>query len=396
MLKLSKTVSLNLPLMLLLISYGFVSLGQLQRVQLSNQVAFYLHDIFLCFFVIGTGLSYRRSLSRSVKSSWKKSKALRLLGYFFIWAFFGLLINQLFFEGNYLPWLYWLRLTIYLSTGFLMNQLKNEGKQFHQWLTVFFILAITSFIFFGFLQYLLIPDLRFIGGLGWDVHYFRLAGSVLDPNFLGMILVTGLLVWLFAIAKNTNWRIAGGLIFILALLLTYSRSSYGAFLLTVGFYFLLNRRGQITDKVKKSLLILSFIFITLIPFLPKPGGLGVDLARTETVQSRAEVNKSIVKSIKPKDLVIGRGLFVPTVNLEETNRIVHASFPDNILVFILISTGIPGLLIFGGFIYQLVLDYFQKTGLKLLLLIAIMGHSMFNLTLLEPINLLMLLLALQI
>lgn len=396
MLKLSKNVSLNTTLMLLFISYGFISMGQLQRVQLSHHVAFYAHDIFISIFVLVTIINLRKSLFKSIKSMWQNNQAWQWLAYFFLWALFGLLINQASLGFHYLPWLYWLRLMVYLAAGFLMNQLKANSKETHQWLTIFFILTMTSFLVIGFLQYLLIPDLRFIGELGWDVHYFRLAGSMLDPNFLGMILVNGLLVWLFAIAKNENWRIAIGFFFILALLFTYSRSSYGAFILVTSLYFLLKTKKLITKKIQKSLLILGLVFIALIPFLPKPGGLGVNLARTETIQSRAEVNKSVIENIQPKDLMFGKGLFVSTVNLKTTDRVVHANFPDNILVFILIGTGIPGLIFFGVFIYKLMIVYFKKRSLQFLLLTGTMAHSMFNLTILEPINLLVLLLALQI
>ncbi len=395
-LKFSKTISLNFPLLLLFISYCLVSLGQLQRIQLSHQVAFYAHDVFISFFVLVLIISSGKSLFKFLKKKLATNAAWRWLALFLAWSLLSLIINQLHLGLNYLPWLYWLRLSVYLSAAIVMAYLKTNRKQTQQWFAIFYLLIFALFILLGFVQYLLIPDLRFLSDQGWDVHYFRFAGTLLDPNFLGLIIINGLLVWLFKLAPNDNWRLGGGVILILSLLLTYSRSSYGTFLLITGIYLFLSYRSQITKKIKKSLLILTGIFVILIPFLPKPGGSGVNLVRTETISSRAEVNRSVLESIQAVDLILGRGLFISTINLDVVDKIVHANFPDNLFVFILISAGIPGLILFCKFLYQAFIKLLSSDGLHFLLLAAVLVHSMFNLSLVEPINLLVLLLVLQI
>jgi hypothetical protein len=394
--KTSQTISLDLSILLLIVSYFFISVGQIQRIQLSYHAAFYAHDLFITLFVFATSLIHSKTIFGFLKKQWFENPVWKWLAIFLGWSLFSLIFNQLLFGFNIFPWLYWLRLFVYLSAGILMYKLKHEGSQRHQWLKLVFIISSIIFLSIGFLQYLLIPDLRFLGSQGWDVHFFRLAGSLLDPNFLGMILVNSLFVWIFAIASNNNWRMGVGVLFILALLLTYSRSSYGAFLLMSVFCLFLSKTKPSAAKVKKPLLILTALFIMLIPFLPRPGGLGVQLSRTETMVSRTKVNQEALANISFDDLIMGKGLFVSTVNLEVSDQIIHANFPDNLFVFLLTGTGIIGVALFLYFLFLLFKNLYHNNSLHFLLILGILAHSMFNLTLTEPINLLMLILALQI
>lgn len=398
LLKPGKTISLDLSTLLLIISFLLISFGQLQRIQLSHQVAFYAHDFFISLFVSITFLTDRKKVIRLIKTAWNKNQHWRWLAIFLAWSIFGLIFQQVLTGLDYLPWLYLIRLLVYLSAGLGCYHLKKKSKQQHQWLAFIFVTLTSIVLAIGLFQYLLIPDLRFLVDQGWDVHYFRLAGVMLDPNFTGMILVITLLVWIVVLARSEIWRLSIGILLVIALLLTYSRSSYLVFVLTFLFAFLCQyrRRTQLAKKIKKSLIVLLTFFLILIPFLPRPGGLGVKLERTETVSSRAKVNQQILANIQPADLVIGKGLFVSTVNIEKTDQIVHANFPDNILIFILSSTGVVGLLIFCYWLWQLLSKLYQKNLLHFLLLAGVLIHAMFNLTLLEPITLLTLLLAFNI
>jgi hypothetical protein len=142
---------------------------------------------------------------------------------------------------------------------------------------------------------------------------------------------------------------------------------------------------------------LLILLLFLIPVLPRPGGLGVKLSRTETIDSRVHTNQTLITSLDLKDWLIGRGLFTPTVNLAAADdQITHAHFPDNILVFVLSGAGLPGLFLFIKFIWEKLYSMYQKNLANFLLLFGILIHSFFNLTLLEPINLLILLLGLSL
>ena len=47
---------------------------------------------------------------------------------------------------------------------------------------------------FGILQYLIWSDLTALKYLGWDDHLLRMVGTFLDPTYLGLILVLGIII----------------------------------------------------------------------------------------------------------------------------------------------------------------------------------------------------------
>jgi hypothetical protein len=387
------SISINFVRLLLVLTFFLISFGQLQRIQLSFNVAFYLHDflIGLIFFtlLIKTYFNQQRLWPSLVELKW----VLIFLG----WSLISLIINQFTSGFQLIPWLYWVRLLTYLGTGWLIATQAQLNSAFNRWARLAMWAALINFVLIGFAQYLLIPDLRFLADAGWDVHYFRLAGSMLDPNFLGMLLGMGLIFLLL----KTNFhdqkkRILFTAIITLALALTYSRSSYLSF--AVMMMVLIASPHKLKSKNVRTLAAaLSILLLFLIPVLPRPGGLGVKLSRTETIDSRVHTNQTLIKSLNVKDWLIGRGLFTPTVNLAAADdQITHAHFPDNILVFILSGAGLPGLLLFIKFIWERLYTMYQKNLANFLLLLGILTHSFFNLSLLEPINLLILLLGLSL
>ncbi|PIY79331.1 MAG: hypothetical protein COY81_02855, partial [Candidatus Pacebacteria bacterium CG_4_10_14_0_8_um_filter_43_12] len=76
-------------------------------------------------------------------------------------------------------------------------------------------------------QYLLLPDTRYLYLFGWDDHYYRLIGPLLDPNLSGILFV--LTSWLIvAWRKLLPKAIVVSLLMmtILAIVLSYSRATY--------------------------------------------------------------------------------------------------------------------------------------------------------------------------
>lgn len=109
---------------------------------------------------------------------------------------------------------YSVRFALYLSLGLVTFQ--NPIR----------ILQISgiSLAAMGIIQIIFLPDLRFLESAGWDPHYFRAVSTFLDPNFLGAYLVLGALVL-------RQKRLLFAIVYI-ALLLTFSRSSYLMFLVS--------------------------------------------------------------------------------------------------------------------------------------------------------------------
>ena len=87
----------------------------------------------------------------------------------------------------------------------------------------------------GLMQFFLYPDLRNLMYLGWDPHYYRLFSTLLDPNFVGIILVLTLILGcgLWKKKQKNFFLMIGQLIGFVSLLLTYSRSSYVSFAMAV-------------------------------------------------------------------------------------------------------------------------------------------------------------------
>lgn len=149
------------------------------------------------------------------------------------------------------------------------------------------IVGFYGFVIFGLLQYLGIPDTRFLFFSGWDRHYFRLIGTMLDPNYEGVMLgILGIFgIFKFQKTKSSIWAFLS-FISLIGLIFTFSRASWIA--TGIGLLVLLQR---LTLKANKKSLFVFFVFmISLVIFVisPKPGGEGVNLARTTSITERVK------------------------------------------------------------------------------------------------------------
>ncbi|MBD3250553.1 MAG: hypothetical protein GF381_03235 [Candidatus Pacebacteria bacterium] len=350
-------------------------LGQLQRIQLTPFVALYWHDLLLTLF-LSWQLAQKETRIKLI-SQFKTLAKNKVLVWFISWTLTGLLINSLAQGLNIKPWLYIFRLVIYLLFGWTWTRSLSQKKQKS------FILSLgLGWSLIGLGQYFLYPDIRSISLAGWDDHYYRLVGTLLDPNFLGIILVMTLLNLQTWIKKpRLNWALTSLLTF--SLLLTYSRASYLSFGLMIGIMII---SCWLKNKPKKavSYLALVIIFSLAVPFLPQPGGEGVNLARTATIESRLTTNQQVLEQLKPWQLIVGQGLFWPTVNQQSTAEAIHAQFPDNLLVFIFSATGIIGLILFTEVLIKLIKTISSKNLWAGTIWGAVLVHGMFNHTLFEP------------
>lgn len=357
-------------------------LGQLQRIQLEQNLAFYLHDIAIliwCVLFIFTEFKLK-----NIKTIIKQNKYFAV---FVAWSMISLFFRQILTNFDIKPYLYFLRIINYLFFVYSLTQLKKIFPKKNK--SIFLGIVITSLaaIVIALVQYLLMPDGRHLHIYGWDQHYYRLMGLFLDPNFTGLI-ITFALLNLFKIKQGKNLKLYLAYLFVvICLALTFSRSSYLVFLISSLILFFHN---LFRKKIKSALLvaIAMIVFLISLPLIPKPGGEGVNLSRTSTIESRMEVNSSIMQQIQGVDWIVGLGLFNNRINDQlETSHPIHAHFPDNLPIFILSGTGVIGLLLF---ILSLI-DWgrgLKKDVVKLTIFIALLIHSLFNLSLIEPFSLL--------
>lgn len=233
------------------------------------------------------------------------------------------------------------------------------------------ILAISVFsAIFGWVQYLIWPDLTPLKYLGWDDHLLRMVGTFLDPTFLGLIIVLGIII---AVLKNQKYILY---FLLISLAFTYSRSSY-----LIASLFLLFQKKYLS----------IFIFILIILFLPKNIGEGTNLIRTASGSSKL-INYSETWQIFKKSPVFGVGfnnicnarkLYLEETSfayINDTNVDSHAcNGSDSSVLFLLATTGIVGLILFVSFIVRIP---FNNT--LVYSFIAVLIHSIFSNSLFYP------------
>lgn len=339
-----------------------------------------LLDITLTLFLIGHLIVPRKNSG----TSWQFF--LRTIGPFAAVALLSLVLelNRLSFGQIGVSFLYLLRFAFYAAALYIVARDENLQRQSQ----LFLWASGVSIAILGLFQYFLYPNLRNLSYLGWDPHEFRLFSTLLDPNFTGIILLLTLVLSTYIIQhKNTLWRnfviVASGLT-VLALLLTYSRGSFVAFISVLTVWVIRQRH------IKLGLLGLIF-FCTAIFLLPRPSGEGINLLRTISIESRLTDNQEAL-NLFGQSPIIGHGFntlrFVRNISASaiESGKNAHSGggFHNGWLT-LLTTTGILGL---TAFLYMWWKIYSQvqkeKKDLLLLTLTAAFVHSLFDNSLFYP------------
>lgn len=368
-----------------------LSLGQLLRLPLSSTVAIYPHDLLIMVWLVLHAQQLTIYFSGLINR--ETFKAYRLEIGFASW----LLLGMIFATPSMVPWLYLSRLILYVL--FLVSLRTVFSKQ-PTALRVLITAAGFLFIWYGLLQYLFFPDLRFLFTLGWDDHFYRLSSTMLDPNFAGIVFVLTFL-YTYSLEKLISRKLWLALLgaSIFTLTLTYSRSSYLALIVSLGLLTLkpfptFGKRPitkQFMQKSKYAFFALLLMLGTYI-LAPKPGGEGVDLTRTASIQARTEVAASAISHQTPTSFLIGKGFYSWNLihHLPPSEFTTHARVPDNLFVMVFASTGLVGLTLFLFILIKQLRFVATRDWLVLTAVVAVLVHSQFNNTLLEPFVLLFL------
>lgn len=353
---------------ILLISLGLLLIGgQFGRIQVNNDIAFYLHDLLVVLYLTFNICSIKKLFSK-VKIIINKQKILfLLLGLIILLAIIWSVASANFAITSLL---YSARFLAYLLFMILLKAEYGERKteQLLTWSGLGILLL-------GFVQYLFLPDLTKLYYLGFDDHFYRLTSTILDPAFTGMIFTLNLLFYLGR-KKINKQRIVLIVLFLLGLALTYSRASYLSFSLAAAFLVWKNK-----FHFNKKIAMISILVLALsLPLLPKKsGGEGVKLNRTSTTDARLINAQYFLVKNQGMTAIFGLGPFNPHYEANEEKLIDHSHFADNLFVFCYNSFGI-----FGSLIIMILLlrelknrvnqaDYWQ-----LALILALVSHSMFN------------------
>jgi len=347
-----------------LISLVFLlSLGQLQRIQITNNIAFYLHDLLIIGFLLKELFAGNLQIKKIIENIKKIKKSQKKIIFIFL---ISILLSWVvaFIEGrfDFRAILYLVRLITYIYFIFILQK-KIENKSWPWRLISFNILLL------GFVQYFFLPDLRFLIYEGYDDHFYRLTSTILDPAFTGLIFVFNLNYCLWQ--KKKNYLLI--VLFLIGLLLTYSRASYLAFLLSSSLMFLFDKQNS-----KKIILLIIFCFCLALPFLPsKSGGDGVNLLRTVSTQKRINNDQEILQSMSRTQWLFGQGLLIPAKNREISENIPsHSHFADNLFVFLISNLGIFGSTILLILLLKFVINHNKNK--QNILLTSLLTHAMFN------------------
>lgn len=285
----------------------------------------------------------------------------------------------------FIGFLYYVRLLSYLSFSMVLVKLVKLNKKFKKLLlnSLFLISLFVSFL--GWIQYLFLPDVRWLKIFGWDDHLYRMIGTFLDPGFLGIILTLAFLLSLFYYLKEKQRRhFFLSIILLFSVAFTYSRASFLS--LVVGTLI----AGFVMKNIKKSMLFV-LLFGGLIFFLPRPSSEGVKLERIYSIDSRIENYKTTYQIFKQNPLFgVGFNNLCSYKNnfLNIEKKFSHScSGSDSSILFLFATTGIVGVFlifkIIKDFVKRLAVSDFQ-TKIFLVSFFALFVHSQFTNSLFYP------------
>lgn len=267
----------------------------------------------------------------------------------------------------------------------------------------------------GLFQYFFFPDLRPLQSAHWDPHYYRVVGAFLDPGFTGLILVFTLLLLLNSgnfsflsinlyskirqvLANKSKkisflrrlvllikrlrpfWaRFAISCLVYAALALTYSRSSYLAFVIGLGHL-------SWKKRSPRMFLVGFLLFIVTLVILPRPGGEGVRLERTRSIYARL-LNWRQTASAFATHPLLGVGFNTYRYFQKDKGLLSSDDWQENhagagadsSLLFVAATTGIIGLIAYLHYLKHLL----SRPVVRLVFL-PLLFHSLFLNSLFYP------------
>lgn len=282
------------------------------------------------------------------------------------------------FSQYLLSFLYIVRFSAFILLGWLI--LSKALPDLKQNIESILLLSGVGLAALGLLQFIFLPDLRFLAALGWDPHYYRTSSTFLDPNFLGSFLVLTLLL-IFSQKKYFLF-----LIVFLALMTTFSRSSYGMFLL--GFLTL----SFLNKSYKMAALTITLFFLLLLSFqiYIRTVNTVLPLDRDQTASFRLTTwNQGFQIFQKNPLLGVGYNTYNAALKFyklgdEQFLQGKGATSNDSSFLHILATTGFLGLLTFLLFLQSLAKTAYPKNQILIAAIIGLLGHSVFVNSLFYP------------
>ena len=309
----------------------------------------------------------------AVFGRFKKPEIFRYFDNFLLLAFASWFFSLFIFKSSIVLYgtLYLLRLFAYFYFFIYVWNFARQKENKRLLLDSLLIVSLVS-AFFGWIQFFWIPDIKPFFAWGWDEHLFRLVGTFLDPTFLGIIIVFGLIITIYRyIVIKEKGHFFTTLFLLISLMFTYSRASYLAFIAEIIFLGIHLKKTKVVVFV-----ILGIILAALM--LPTTRNHSISLFRQFSAIARVENYKETIKIFRTSpifgvgynNLCLARNKFIGIASFDS-----HAcSGSDASLLTVLATTGVLGLFVFLGMVYKLWRDgdLLLKSSL-----IALAVHSLF-------------------
>lgn len=317
----------------------------------------------------------------AILKHYKKPEVFKYFNIFLLIAAFSWILSIFIFNRSEVLYggLYLVRLAAYFYFFvFVWNLARKSKANGNLLINSLLSVSVVSAIF-GWIQYFMIPNTTALKYLGWDDHFLRLIGTILDPTFLGLIIVLGLLISVYRYIESKKILYLFLAVFlVLSLAFTYSRASYLAFfagLMVILFYY----------KKLKYLLFVALGFFVVMLFLPTAQNHVLTFTRSFSALSRIDNYIETVGIFKTSP-VFGVGYDnLCLARASEAGFINYASHScsgsDSSLLFVLATTGVVGFMAFTFLLYRGLkdtkYDILYTSSLAALLVHSLFGNSIF-------------------
>jgi O-antigen ligase len=310
----------------------------------------------------------------------KSPISIKYFGLFVLFASFSWIYSFFIFHQFELMYglLYLFRLAGYYFFGIYVWNFIRKSQMNKKLLITGLMGVSTVSAIFGWIQYFMFPDLKAFFIYGWDMHLFRIFGTFLDPTFLSLIIVFGLLLSIYLWIDKWNWKYFFITAFLLiSLAFTYSRAGYLAFAAGVGVIIYFKRRF-------KNLMFLIGGLAILALLLPTSKNNSIELFRTFSAVARIDNYKTTLQ-IFSKSPIFGVGYNNMCIAYQKYIGVQpfssHAcSGSDSSLLLVLATTGITGFIVFVFSIAKIIKSLQHNSYFIILSssFFALLVHSLFS------------------
>lgn len=292
----------------------------------------------------------------------------KYFSYFILFCLFGLVANYTLFSVP--SALYLIRLFAYSFIAIYISNFRSDLQLNALRSTLITLAVVTASL--GWVQYLLLPDTRFLFNFGWDDHLYRMVGTFFDPTYLALILLLGIIVSLQQKSYKALKSYKAFWFLLISLAFTYSRATY----LALGLFLLFK---------KKFLAIAVFAIVVLL--LPKMLSEGTDFGRVVSGNNKIENYKETIQ-IFLQSPAVGVGFNNICMARENRNLDSHScNGADSSLLFLLATTGVIGFMMMANIVYRIwYIGKSQHTTYNILYtsFLVVLVHSTFANSLFYP------------